>query len=341
MLRKNAVYLITNSADRFYFTSFSSSEGFVIISGDNKFFIVDSRYYFSAKKRVKNGFKVINGSFEKALEILKSFSQKELFVSFEKTSLAFSKTLEGEGFILKDCDSCLRSLRKVKTAKEINLIKKACKITESALKNVLPLIKEGVKEKEIANEIERQFKILGASGPSFETIVAFGKNSAIPHHETSNERLEKNSVVLIDFGCVYKGYCSDMTRTFYFGEPDKAFKSAYKSVIKAFSKAEKGITDGLETKFADALARDCFKEDGLDKFFTHSLGHGVGIDIHEAPSLSPKSSEVLENGQVFTIEPGLYFNGKFGIRVENTVVLENGKVKSLIRTSKRLVVIKP
>ncbi len=341
MLRENAVYLITNSAQRFYFTHFYSTEGFVIINGENKFFVVDSRYYFSAVKKVKNGFKVINGGFEKTLEILKSFSKKELLVSYEKTSLKLAKLLEGEGFCLSDCDEDLKALRRVKSNQEIRLIKKACQITETALKRVIPLIKEGVKEVEIAKELERQFKALGAEGPSFETIVAFSKNSAIPHHKTSNKRLEKNSAVLIDFGCLYKGYVADMTRTFYFGEPSKEFKSAYKSVIKAFSKAEEGITAGLEAKKADEIARKSFEEDGFEKFFTHSLGHGVGVEIHEAPTLSKRSNEVLENNQVFTIEPGLYFNDKFGIRVENTVVLENGKVKSLIKTSKKLVVIKP
>ena len=196
-------------------------------------------------------------------------------------------------------------------------------------------------ENEVAAELEYLMRKNGASGTSFDTIVAFGENSSVPHHETGLRKLNYGDIVLIDFGCKYNGYCSDCTRTFLFGDDKKHddFKSAYEKVLEAHLIAKQKITNDITGKQADAYARDCLKKYGLDKYFTHSLGHGIGINIHEFPAISPKSEDTLLNGMVFSDEPGVYFEGKFGIRIEDSVMLDCGKVVSLTDSDKNLIIL--
>jgi Xaa-Pro aminopeptidase len=181
----------------------------------------------------------------------------------------------------------------------------------------------------------------GASGTSFDTIVAFGENSSVPHHETGERRLKFGDIVLIDFGCKYNGYCSDCTRTFLFGDDGKheEFKKAYAHVLKAHMLVKEKLTPEMGCRQADGIAREYLKEQGLDKYFTHSLGHGIGINIHEYPTVSPKSDSILKNGMVFSDEPGVYLEGKFGIRIEDTITLKGGKVISLTDTDKNLIIL--
>ena len=180
---------------------------------------------------------------------------------------------------------------------------------------------------------------LGAEDVSFDTIIAFGVNAAVPHHETSSDTLKENSCILMDFGCKYKGYCSDITRTLYFGQPDSEFLSAYDLVLSANVLAEEEIFAGMTGKNGDKIARDYLDKNGIGQYFTHSLGHGIGLNIHESPYLSRKGEEVLTDNMVFSIEPGVYFDGKFGIRIEDTVLLSGGKVKRLFNDDKKLIVL--
>ena len=279
----------------------------------------------------------MKGFKNEAFEFLKSTGKKDLYIDYTKTSISEAEEYGELGFSLKDCSKDMVASMKIKSDEELKNIKKACAIAEASLKCVLPLIKEGISELELAAALEAEFKKHGASNPSFETIVAFGKNAAVPHHETGSTRLKNNECVLIDFGCLYKGYCSDMTRTFFYGKPDKQFKKAYEAVLEAHLAAEKGIYAGIECVAADKIARDILEERGYGKYFTHSLGHGIGVNIHEPPAVSPKGKGTLENKMVFSIEPGVYLDGKFGIRIENTVTLRGGKVVPFMKTTKKLV----
>ena len=338
MLNENNLYLLTNEKQRLYLTGFFATDGYVVVSEGKKFLFVDPRYFYAAQKALKNSdVTVVKGFKNEAFEFLKSTGKKDLYIDYTKTSISEAEEYGELGFSLKDCSKDMVASMKIKSDEELKNIKKACAIAEASLKCVLPLIKEGISELELAAALEAEFKKHGASNPSFETIVAFGKNAAVPHHETGSTRLKNNECVLIDFGCLYKGYCSDMTRTFFYGKPDKQFKKAYEAVLEAHLAAEKGIYAGIECVAADKIARDILEERGYGKYFTHSLGHGIGVNIHEPPALSPKGKGTLENKMVFSIEPGVYLDGKFGIRIENTVTLSDGKVVPFMKTTKKLV----
>ena len=341
MLGKNGVYLITDPATRLYFTGYSSTDGYLLLVDDKGYFVIDSRYFYAAKRAIKGTpYEAVNGAHKELAELIKGTGCKVLYVDFSKTTMREAQTFAFLGVELKDCHEEVVGARIVKNERELRYIKRACVIAEQSLNAVIPEIKEGVTEGYIAALLECEFKKRGAEKPSFDTIVAFGANAAVPHHETGSTVLKRDSVVLIDFGCKYKGYCSDITRTMFFGTPSKEFKEAYGAVRAAFEAAYVGIREGMTGKVADGFARDVLKERGLAQYFTHSLGHGIGVDIHEDPALSLRGETQLLNGMVFSIEPGVYLDGKFGIRLENTVTLENGKVKSLVSLSRNLKVIK-
>ena len=195
-------------------------------------------------------------------------------------------------------------------------------------------------ELELKDIIENYILEFGGEGTSFDTIVAFSKNSAVPHHKTGSTVLENDMPMLIDMGARYNGYCSDITRTFFFGNPSKEFISCYDAVLKANITAEQNIKCGTATDVADEFARNFLKEKGLAEYFTHSLGHGLGLEIHEYPTLSFRKKDILTENMLFTIEPGVYLENKFGIRIEDTVLLTKDGVKRLFTDSKELKIIK-
>ncbi|MFR1554990.1 MAG: M24 family metallopeptidase, partial [Coriobacteriales bacterium] len=202
-------------------------------------------------------------------------------------------------------------------------------------------IKEGMTEAEVAALLEYNMRTLGAYSTSFDTIVAFGPHAAVPHHETGNTRLKFGDEILIDFGCKVDGYCSDITRTVLFGDDKKhgEFKKAYEAVLAAHNLVKEKLTAGMTGGEADAIARDCLEEKGYGKYFTHSLGHGIGLNIHEFPSVRKGGTDVLKNGMVFSDEPGVYLAGEYGVRIEDTVTLKDGKVSSFMHKTDRNLVI--
>lgn len=342
MINDKEVYLITDEKQRLYYTGYQSTDGYLLLGKNFSVFVIDNRYFHAASKLLtKKGVKVILGSDYGALKaVMEEENAKTLGIDFTKTSLKDYVTFKEMGYDLKDVSEEIKEAMKVKTPADLKKIQRACKIAETALKQTLPFIKEGVKEREVAAELEYRMKMLGASATSFETIVAFGKNSAVPHHVTGETVLKKNMPVLIDFGCIHQGYCSDMTRTFFYGKPTDKFKLAYEATLKAHLTAAENIVDGTECQKADAFSRDVLKEYGFDKYFTHSLGHGIGVFIHEAPAVSPRGTGTLNENMVFSIEPGVYFNDEFGIRIEDSVTIKDGKVKSFMTFTKKLVLLK-
>ncbi len=332
--------VLTEQPDlRQYLTGISTSFGYVITDKTGSVFYTDSRYLEAASAAL-DGTEIKVKQFEGSLNgLLKGY--KEVAVPLSKTSYPDYKKLTDAGLKVVDSEPAFTQTMAVKQPYEVAFIKQACEITDKAFCDLLPRIKEGMSENEVAAELEYLMRRYGASGTSFPTIVGFGKNSSIPHHETGTEKLKFGDIILIDFGCKVGGYCSDCTRTFLFGDDKKhgEFKKAYEHVLKAHMLVKENVKEGVSGREADAFAREYLKGCGLDKYFTHSLGHGIGINVHERPYLSPKSEEILKENMVFSDEPGVYFEGDFGIRIEDTVMINGGKVISLTDSDKKLTVL--
>lgn len=338
----NADALIVEQEDlRFYLTGFSSSFGIVICDSQGAKFYTDSRYIEAAKKSLDgSGIVVLEYPRGTALsDVLNGF--KTIAMPLDRVSANQYNELVNKGFNVVDCTVAFSSAMAVKDEGEIKNIKLACDATDKAFEELLPLIKEGMTENEVAAQLEFLMRKHGASGTSFETICAFGANASVPHHETGKTVLKFGDPILIDFGCKINGYCSDCTRTFLFGDDGKheEFKSVYDKVLTAHMLVKEKFIEGMTGCEGDAIARDYLKQHGLDKYFTHSLGHSLGINIHESPNLTPKDNSVFKNGMVFSDEPGVYIEGKLGIRIEDTVMLSGGKVISLTNTDKNLIIL--
>lgn len=332
--------VVTQEDLAFYLTGFQSSFGVVVVDGDGAKFYTDQRYLEAAKANAAPGFEVLEYPRGVKLgELLKGY--KSLGVSLQKSFASEYIALNEAGFALKDSTPVFERAMAVKTQKEMQSISAACLAADNAFLSLLPEIKEGMTENDVAALLEYLMRKNGASGTSFSTICAFGANASVPHHETDMTRLKFGDIVLIDFGCKVGGYCSDCTRTFLFGDDGKhgEFKEAYGRVLEAHMLVKSEFTSGMTGREGDAIARDCLAKYGLDKYFTHSLGHGIGINIHEYPNLSPRSEQVFADGMVFSDEPGVYFEGAFGIRIEDTVTLKDGKVVSLTNTDKSLTIL--
>lgn len=336
----DALYLETDFLRR-YVTGFYSTDGYVILDGQSCRFVADLRYFEAAEKALAgSGIEVIEGSYPKALELIQPY--KTLGVPYPFIDLARAKALQEKGHALVDCMPALKEAMLVKSPRELAMIQTACGIAEDAFLQLLPEIKEGMTETDVAALLEYQMRALGASGTSFDTICAFGANGSVPHHETGMTKLKFGDPVLIDFGCKVGGYCSDITRTFLFGDDGKheTFKAYYAEVWNAHELVKEKLVAGMTGREGDAIARESLRSAGLDGYFTHSLGHGVGLQIHEYPTLSPRSEDVLQDGMVFSDEPGVYLPGGFGIRIEDTVCMDGGRVRSFMnKTEHKLVVI--
>lgn len=251
------------------------------------------------------------------------------------------KKLRDSGLSVVDSSPAFTEAMSIKEKYEIDSIKRACEITDKAFLQLLGQIKEGMTENEVAALLEFLMRKGGASGASFDTIVAFGENSSVPHHATGMRKLRFGDIILIDFGCKTDGYCSDCTRTLLFGDDNghTDFKRVYSAVSEAHMLVKERLKSGMSGKEADAIAREHLKKFGLDKLFVHSLGHGIGLNIHEFPRLSPSSDDILKNGMVFSDEPGVYIEGSFGVRIEDTVTLSGDKVASLTDSDKNLIIL--
>ena len=338
---KYDVALITDEKERLYYLGFHSTAGYVVVTKDETFFVVDNRYFKAAEKALtKKGVRVISGAdYSVFKEIEDKINAATVGIDFTKVTLSGFEVLKKLGYDYVDISQELVKMAAIKSDEELKNIKKACDIAEKSWLAVLPFIKEGITEKQLAAELEYNFRKNGAGGTSFDTLVAFGKNAAVPHHETGDTKLKKNECVLMDFGCTYKGYCSDMTRTMFFGTPDEEFEKVYLAVLLAHKTAAEKIKAGITGKDADKYARDVLDSLGYSKYFTHSLGHGIGVNIHEFPTLSPKGEATLEDGMVFSDEPGVYINGKFGVRIEDSCYMLDGKFHTFMKDDKSLVVI--
>ena len=340
--------LITDLVNLRYFTGFTGTTGIALATKKEKYFFVDFRYVAQANEEViPNGFKVVvieRPAENKISEILKD--EKIVKLGIEDRNVTLSAY---NGYVEKFKDVKFISLgdnftriRMVKTEAEIKNIKKAAEIADKAFASILPLIKEGAVENDIKTELEYEMKKLGAEGPSFDTIIASNYRSAMPHGVASEKKIDRDGFVKFDFGCFYKGYASDMTRTVYYGDqPSEKHLDIYNTVLEAQLKAIDAIKVGMSTRELDKIARDHITSKGYGENFGHGLGHGVGLEIHELPNLSGKSEDfILQENMVITIEPGVYIDGFGGVRIEDDVVVKKGGYEILNNTTKELIIIK-
>ena len=333
----DSAVILTDGDLIFYYANFYVDDGYLVIHGNEKYLLTDGRYIESAKK-LSNAKCYLQ--MELSLKcLLEKLQVKKVGLVYDYTSAKVYDELSKLGYELFDYTAYYNKISAVKSQSQLSKIKRACEISEQAFLNTLPHIKQGITELELSAELEHKFKRLGG-GVGFETIVAFGIGSSVPHYKTGDVKLTKNTPILMDFGCSYGGFLSDMTRTLYFGEPNEKFLSVYEAVKNAHLKAVSEIKSGISCKDADAISRDYLKNYNLHEYFTHSLGHGIGVKIHEYPTLNTRSSTVLEDGMVFSVEPGVYLEGEFGVRIEDTVTLKGGKAVSLMTTDKELLIIK-
>lgn len=325
-----------------YLSGFAFEDGYVLVDRERTTVYTDSRYLEEAKKFcLERGVSVEEAGGDNRPEKLFSRYTK-VAIPYAQTSHAAFEKLSSFGVPLCNADAAFTERMQVKSEEELSSIACACRIADEAFLSLLGDLKEGMTEREVAALLEYRMRSGGAEGTSFDTIVAFGEGAAVPHHRTGERKLRFGDEVLVDFGCKKDGYCSDETRTVLFGDDKKheEFKAAYAAVREAHLRVIERARTGMTGQQIDALARERLKEKGLDKFFTHSLGHGVGLNIHEEPRLSPKSEQIIVDGMVFSDEPGVYIEGKFGIRIEDTVTMKDGRVQSLLPDSdKKLVII--
>jgi Xaa-Pro aminopeptidase len=325
-----------------YISGFTGSSGWLLISEQNTILATDFRYMEQAKGESPY-FEIIRikGELRDWLPGLVSdlgwhkLGFEANFISYEvyhKLSEAIkTKQVNLE---LVPTTGIVEQLRSIKEPEELGFITKAVKLVDAAFEQAKAIIRPGITEKEAAWEIEKILRQEGSEGIPFEIIVASGPNSALPHARPTEKTICAGEPVLIDMGARISGYCSDLSRTLFLGKADKTFREIYNMVLKAQATAIEGIESGMNASQADRLARSVVEQAGYGDAFGHGLGHGVGLAVHEFPRLGPSSSDSLADGMVFTIEPGIYFAGQSGVRIEDMVVLENGKAKVLTKASK-------
>jgi Xaa-Pro aminopeptidase len=230
----------------------------------------------------------------------------------------------------------VEALRAVKSVAELTQMRKAAQLVSKVFEQVVPKIRPGITEIELAAEVDFRMRIMGAEGPSFETIIASGPRAALPHARPTSKRLRRNEFVVLDLGAILGHYCSDMTRTVYLGSATKRVKTWYKAVLEAQAAGIQALGAGVEAGLPDLAARAVLDSCGLGKFFVHSTGHGLGIEVHEDPRLAAGQKRQLQAGMVVTVEPGIYVEGAGGIRIEDDVAIHSGRTEILTTAPREL-----
>ena len=341
------IVFIDSPVNLYYYTGFTGGEAvFLLVSENKKCIITDSRYYEQVEKECPD-IPLVKLDNRTYLEVIKEEVSK--FDTDDRVTIAVENSMNLSRYIklkggLDNCElkvsgDIIDKPRMIKDDKEIELLRKAEAIGDAAFTNILSFIKPGVTEREIALELEFFMKKNGASKLSFDTIVASGSNSSMPHAQVTDRVIENGDFVTMDFGCIYKGYCSDMTRTIAVGNPTDEMKKVYQTVLDANLKAMEGIRAGVKCCDVDAIARDHIKANGYGEYFGHGLGHSVGLYIHEDPRFSPKCDTITKENMVITNEPGIYLPGRFGVRIEDLVVVKKDGYEVLSNSQKELIIL--
>ena len=328
--------LVTHLADVRYLCGFTGSNAFVAITATRAAMFTDGRYIAQARQETSAARVVIaaKSAREEACRWLAASGAKHCAFDPETTTVAdlalYRRALPpgSRGFFQPLAEPLVRNLRLIKDQDELGLMKQAARLGVDLFHELLPQLEPGLPEKTVAALLEQGARTRGAEGMSFETIVASGPRSALPHGRATAQRLPRKGFLTLDFGVILEGYCSDMTRTVFLGQPTRRERFTYDSVLEAQQAAVAAVKPGVSCGEVDEAARSVLRKAGLAEYFTHSTGHGVGLEIHEAPRIAADQSQSLLPGMVVTIEPGVYIAGQFGVRIEDMVVVtrEGGQV---------------
>lgn len=344
---KSQALLITNDTNVFYYSGFYKSEGAFLVTEEKAYLLVDFRYYEAALSKARGCevvcFKVLTN---KVNEILKKNHIKSLLLESDNITLSiYSRYLKvfNENGVSLDTSGCLdkiiKNQRMIKSESEINHIGEAQIITERAYKEVLNHLKPGVPERDIAIQLEYYIKKYGGEDISFDLITITGKKTSLPHGVPGNVAVKEGDFFTFDIGAIYNGYHSDMTRTVAVKSYTEEMEKVYNIVLEAHNKALNTVGSGIKASDIDDAARKHITDAGYGDCFGHSTGHGVGLDIHEAPNVSPNGDVILSNNMVITIEPGIYLENKFGVRIEDMVCVKKDGYKTFATIPKQLIVV--
>jgi Xaa-Pro aminopeptidase len=335
--------LVTEMAHVRYLTGFSGSQGMCVVTTTNQFFLTDGRYRTQAPEEVKdftlfiakrNLFPLLGGSKILPLHARIGFESQHMSVADLRS---LKKLLPGRRFIETLC--FIEDIAAVKDDGEVELIRSAARISDKVFQKIIPRIRPGVRECEIAAEISYYHQMYGAERDAFDPIVASGERGALPHARASEKKVRHGEMVILDFGCRYQGYHSDLTRTVAVGKPLAEMKKIYQIVYDAQKKAIDIAAENIRVRSLDAVARRHIRKHGFGRYFTHALGHGLGIHVQEPMRISALSSAILKKGNVVTVEPGIYIPGYGGVRIEDDIVIHHSGCEVLTRTAKELFIV--
>ena len=344
-LAAGQAFLVTSETNRFYFTGFQSSDGAVFIARDGAVFLIDFRYIEKARQVVTSCEVQLNQRTNEELAALCArFGITELFVEAGYTSVSRFGSLQEA---LPDVavqnsdrfDRITTDMRSIKTAAELALIREAQRMTDETFTYILNRIESGRSERDIMLDMEFYMRRLGSEGVSFDFIVVSGKNSSLPHGVPTEKKVERGDFVTMDFGAVVGGYRSDMTRTVAVGEASEDMRRVYDTVLGAQLESIRAVRPGAVCSDIDKIARDLIYGAGYEGCFGHGLGHSVGVEVHEAPSFSPRCDTVLLPGMVMTVEPGIYLENRFGVRIEDMVYVTEDGCVDITASDKQLIVV--
>ena len=339
--------LVTHLPNVRYLCGFTGSAGVLFVSDKKIVFFTDGRYRTQGRAEVQ-GCKVVVGkkgalvACADWLRANRSTGRMRRRIGIESEHFTIAERIRLAGMLpadasLRPAPALIERSRMLKDAGELQQIRAAILLGANLFDVILKTIRPGVKESEVAAELEYAARRAGAEGMSFPTIIAGGERSSLPHGRASEAPIPRNGFVVCDFGVILTGYCSDMTRTVYVGRPTGEARRVYESVRRAQQAAIEAVQPGVVVGEIDRVARKLLKTNNLDRYFTHSTGHGVGLEIHEPPRIAAGQAEVLRPGMVITIEPGVYIPGKFGVRIEDMVVVTERGCQVLTPTSKTLI----
>ena len=330
--------LVKQPANVRYLSHFSSPEdGWVLVYDEQALLITDGRYIAQAQQESRLETAIIPSQTPALRYLMEHVGERRL--AFEADVLSYEtveKLTELASQPLIPSTGLVAALRLCKSPRELEAIRRAANIADRAFSHILDVIHVGQQEVEVALELERFMRMQGAEAKSFDIIVASGLRSAMPHGVASSKTLAAGELITLDFGAVVDGYCSDMTRTIALGTVSDALQAMYAAVLEAQESALAALAPGKSCQAIDAVARECLQQHGLAEHFSHGLGHGVGLDIHEAPRLSYRSDETLQSGMVVTVEPGVYIPGNAGVRIEDLAVIHEGGFERLSHSDKQL-----
>jgi Xaa-Pro aminopeptidase len=328
-------YIVANETNMLYFTGFLGGAKLLVPAKNESVLYVYGVNYEAAKEIAKDCRVELvkraagDGADRKVAAQIKKLKLKQVGFDALDSSIFLKFQNSLKSVKLRTQSQLVWSLRKVKDKIELGYMRKAAEITNEGIKRAAEVIKPGMREYEVAAEIEYAMRKLGSDGVGFETIVASGSCSAFPHGGCTDKKIKKGEFIVIDLGAKYQHYCADLTRTFLVGEPSQKQAKIYETVRKAQQRAFESLREGVKAKDADAAARKIIKQAGYGKYFVHSLGHGIGLDVHELPTLTPDGKDLLKAGNVVTDEPGIYIVGFGGVRIEDTVLIRKEKAERL------------